>query len=149
MHGTYALKSSVRLAREYGALRTIQNLAKDPGRLVWRPVDIHDDARGLYVLAVREGSRIRHSRLTDRGAAVLDIHVTTYTEPGSAETRYAVTYDSRTVKKVVDHQHRAIAEAEYERLVRSEYARQDLGVTLPLARLMGGLTRFYDETDVI
>ncbi|WP_328491225.1 hypothetical protein [Streptomyces zaomyceticus] len=149
MHATYALKPSVRLAREYGALRTIQHLAKNEGLLVWRSANIHDDARGLYVLALQDGERIRHSSLTDQGSAVLDISVITYTEPGSAETRYAVAFESRTVKKVVDHRHRAIAEAEYERLVRNEYGREDLGVTLPLARLMGGLTRFYDVTDVV
>ncbi|MFI6686670.1 hypothetical protein [Streptomyces sp. NPDC050485] len=137
------------LTAAYGPLRTIQHFATTPRGLItrWKRVDIDEQHRQVYGLALWGGRLLRQSIVKGRPLTALTISVIEYTDPVGGHARYAVEHWSLKGKRVVDHAVRAIADAEYERQVRAELVDPTLP-TFPV-RIAGGLATFYDATDVI
>ncbi|AKN68695.1 hypothetical protein QR97_01745 [Streptomyces sp. PBH53] len=126
------------LTASYGALRVV---AIDFG-----PADIAPQDHTVYSLEILTGKTLRQSVINGQHGPILTIRVVEYTDPVTAETRYAVEEWSTIGFRTRDHSVRAVVEVEYERLVREEFSNPSLA--LDPARFTAGLATFYDVTDV-
>ncbi|MCX4677676.1 hypothetical protein OG413_20605 [Streptomyces sp. NBC_01433] len=111
------------------------------------PVDIAPEHNEVYSFEILGGKTLRESVINGEAGPVLIIRLVEYIDPVTHATRYGIEKWSVVGFRTVDHTVRLVSDAEYERQVRAEYT----APTLPMARerFTGGMTTFYDETDVL
>lgn len=122
-----------------GPLRTV---LADSG-----PVDIQPEHDAVYSLEILGGKTLRESVINGQAGPLLIIRLLEYIDPVTRTRRYGVEKWSVVGFRTVDHTVRLVSDTEYEQQVRAEYANPTL--SLGRERFTGGMTTFFDTTDVL
>ncbi|MEU1592729.1 hypothetical protein ABZ468_07680 [Streptomyces sp. NPDC005708] len=141
MLAALAVKPLEELTAQYGPMRSVLHHTD--------ATDIPAAQVNVFMLSILGGKTLRESVILGAdGTADLFVRLVEYIDPVTGTVRYAVDYWSLEGYWATDHTHRAVAETAYEGAVRAEF----VNPTIPLCPerfARGGLTGFYDETDVL